>query len=266
MERSDAINYINKALRTSSIEWISLTGGEPMLFPNLIEELIAYASENGMKTELVTNCFWADSPLNAERSLRRLQDAGLDVLNFSADDFHQTNIPFERVRNCYVAGKKLSVKMVVMTSVSKSSNLRLAGISRLLGENIPPPGILDTAPHAAIGIESGFTPIGRGAKIPKEDWLHDDSPEFGGCNSILSDLGVRPNGDLLPCCSAPATLPALHLGSLDDAEFMNLLSDAWKREVFRTLRNRGPAGLVGNLDTSKYVNRCHLCYEVVKDL
>jgi MoaA/NifB/PqqE/SkfB family radical SAM enzyme len=237
-----------------------------MLHPSLVEGLVAYASGRGLKTELVTNCSWAESPERAAGTMKRLRDAGLDVLNLSADDFHQATIPFERVRNGYEAAKRLGIRMVVMTTLSKSSKLRLRDIARLLGDEISPPGGAVPGEHAAIGVESGFTPVGRGASIPQGEWHLDGSPLTGGCEAVLRDIGVRPSGNVLPCCSASATLPGFSAGNLDDWDLTELLDKAWERNIFRVLRESGPTGLLDKPPRGVYVNKCHLCSEALKPI
>ncbi len=263
MSRSDAQDYIDKTSRAGTVEWLSLTGGEPMLYPSLVEGLVAYASGRGLRTELVTNCNWAESPERATGTLKRLRDAGLDVLNVSADDFHQAHVPFERVKNCYDAAKGLGIRMVVMTALGKSSKLRLMDVARLLGDELPPPGEADPARHAAIGVESGFTPVGRGAGIPRKEWCLDGSPLTGGCDALLRDIGIRPSGDVLPCCSASATLPGFSAGNLDDWELQELLDRAWGRNIFRVLSEKGPTGLLDKPPSGVFVNKCHLCHEAL---
>lgn len=257
-----AQDYIDMITGVPTIEWLSVTGGEPMLYPNLVEGVVAYASGRGLRTELVTNCWWAKSPAKAIGTLRRLSDAGLDVLNISADDFHQASIPFERVKVCFDAAKGLGLKIIVMTTVGRTSRIRLADVSRLLGEEIPAPRDVDPAVHFAIGVESPFTPVGKAALLPREEWVVGAEPLSGGCNLVLRDLGLRPDGEVLPCCSAAATLPGFGIGNLNDARLEELLATAWKVDVFRTLRERGPMGLLER-PPADYVNKCHLCYEVL---
>ena len=265
MSRYDAQDYIDKAARLPSIEWISLTGGEPMLYPSLVEGLVAYASGRGLRTELVTNCNWATTQEKAVGTLRRLRDTGLDILNLSADDFHQHTIPFERVRYAYDAAKGLGVKMVMMAALRRGGT-RLADVARLLGDAIPAPGAEDQGNHAAIGIESGFTPVGRGASIPSAEWFLDGTPLTGGCGAVLRDLGVKPSGEVLPCCSASATLPGFSLGNLGDMDLNEVLSEAWERGIFRVLSEKGPMGLHEAPPSGVYVNKCHLCHETLKAL
>lgn len=259
MSRYDAQDYVDKASR-AGVEWISLTGGEPMLYPPLVENLVAYASGRGLRTELVTNCNWADTPDKASGTLRRLMDAGLDVVNVSADDFHQAFVPFERVGHVYAAAKRLGLKMVVMSVLSRGGS-RLSDVAAKLGDEIPPPG--EAEGHAAIGIESGFTPVGRGASLPRGEWHPDASPLTGGCGAVLRDLGVKPSGEVLPCCSASATIPGFGLGNLDDYELGGMLDEAWGSDVFKVLSEKGPTGLIDGPLKGIYVNRCHLCSEVV---
>ncbi len=263
ISREYARNYIDEITRVPTIEWLSVTGGEPMLYPNLAEEIVSYASGRGLRTELVTNCGWAESPTKAMGVLRRLVDVGLDVLDISADDYHQASIPFGRVRACYDAAKGLGIKMVVMTAVGRTSRMRLAEVSRLLGEDIPNPRDADRAVHVAIGVESPFIPVGKAASLPRDEWVVDVEPLSGGCDSVLRDLGLRPSGEVLPCCSAAAALPGFGIGNLNDAGLEELVVSAWEVDIFRILRDRGPMGLVGGSPVG-YVNKCHLCHEVLK--
>jgi hypothetical protein len=264
MSRYDAHDYVDKAAR-AGVGWISLTGGEPMLYPSLVENLIAYASGRGLQTELVTNCNWAKSREKAVGILKRLRDAGLDVLNVSADDFHQAFVPFEEVGFAYEAAKGLGVKIVVLVTRQRGG-VRLSDVACRLGDVIPEPGVPDQAAYASIGIESSFTPVGRGASIPPSEWSLDPLPLTGGCGAVLRDLGVKPSGELLPCCSTSATLPGFSLGNLDDFELEEALRRAWGMDVFRILCEKGPIGLQEKPPQGVYVNKCHLCYETLKVL
>jgi MoaA/NifB/PqqE/SkfB family radical SAM enzyme len=133
MELGEARGYIDQAGEIPSVRWISFTGGEPLLLPEMLRRLIGYASEKGLKTECVTNCFWASTEEEALMHLGRLKDAGLDVINISADDFHQRHIPFDRVRNCYRAAERLGLKVVIMSAVSRSSMMGAREVVKLLG-------------------------------------------------------------------------------------------------------------------------------------
>ena len=272
MRVEDALRYVEEAAELPRMEWISVTGGEPFLLYDEMLRIIRHASELGLKTECVTNCYWAVNQERAEERLNELVEAGLDVINISVDDFHQRFIPFERVENCYEAAKRLGLKVVIQSVYSRGSRLRLDEIIRRLGEE----GIRVLGPRPrgkplyAIAIESGFIPIGRGAMIPREEWPLGSGPVEGPCQVVLRDISISPDGRLLPCCSALGLLPNASIGSLTEKKLGELLEEAMKMEVFRWLREIGPLGIAKrtgfNLDSEGYVNRCHLCYEVLREL
>ena len=270
MKLEEAITYIDQAQEIPSMEWISFTGGEPFLMPEMLLRLVGYASDKGLRTECVTNCFWAKTKEKAEKKLQKLVSSGLDVINISADDFHQRYVPFERVRNCYNAAKRLGLKIVIMCTVSKSSTLNIREVARkldyegirIIGEEKPKPRA------SALGKEMGFIPVGRAAEIPKEEWLIGDGPVEGPCRTVLRDIGIAPSGRVLPCCSAAGLVKGASIGNAKQNTLTNLLKEASKRRLFKILSTEGPVGLSKLLESKRnnyYVNRCHLCYEVLTD-
>jgi hypothetical protein len=265
----EARSYVDQALEIPGVEWVSLTGGEPFLIPETLSKLVAYASGKGLKTECVTNCFWASTPEEAGKTLGALADAGLTVVNISCDDFHQRHIGFDRVENCFKAARELGLKMVIMCATSRSSELGIREIARRLGEDdIHVLG--DGEPRggvSALGVETGFIPVGRGEGIPREELVLGESPVEGPCRSVLRDIGIAPSGKVLPCCSAAAVVGELVLGNAKEARLRRLIEAAEGRLIFRALMERGPLAIMeamGPVSRGYYVSRCHLCYEVVR--
>ena len=260
----EAKNYIEKIREIPTISWLSITGGEPFLYPELVENLIKYSNDSGLKTEIVTNCFWAETREKAFKLLNRLKYAGLNVLNISVDDFHQIWVPFEYVKNTYFTCKDLGIEMVIMTTLMKNSHLNLKVISNLIGDNIPIANETDAGIHWAKGIESPFTPVGRGSKISSKKQLYAKETIDGPCNEVLRDLGITTNGDVLPCCSALSMLDKLKLGNLKNQKLSEILKNAYQRPIFKTLYSNGPKYFVKSISPKKYTNKCHLCYDILK--
>lgn len=270
MTPDEARDYIRQASKIRTVEWISFTGGEPFLQLGMLKELVDLASRKGLRTECVTNCYWAETEKNALKRLRELVDAGLGAINISADDFHQEHIPFERVRNCYRAAKQLGLKIVIMCASSRSSKLRIRDIKKRLGDggiqiigNRSPEGKV-----SALAIETGFVPAGRGAGIPKEEWSIGGSPVMGPCRDVLRDIGIAPSGRVLPCCSAASQVDEAGLGNAKEKRLAELIEEASWRPLFKVLSRDGPEGLaqlLGSRRRAGYVSRCHLCYEVLTD-
>jgi hypothetical protein len=266
MTRREAEGYIEEAASTPSMEWVSFTGGEPFLLPGLVKALIPYAVDRGLRTECVTNCAWATSRAKATDELEELAGLGLDVLNISADDFHQAQIPFERVRSCVDAARELGLKTVIMCATSRSSRLKLNEITRLLGGGVYVLGGARPENFSVIGVESAFTPVGRAAGLRMDERVTGGSIIEGPCEAVLRDIGVRPGGDVMPCCSAASQLEALRVGDISNGGLPELLKAAWERPIFKILTTKGPVGLGGTKDTGygSYVNKCHLCHELLK--
>ena len=270
MELDEAVGYIDQAREIPTMEWISFTGGEPFLLPEMLQSLIAYASERSLMTECVTNCFWAVTEKEAERRLEGLMDVGLDVINISADDFHQHHIPFDRVRNCYESAKHLGLKITIMCAVARSSKLRVREVARLLGDHgiqIVRDKALKKAP-SALAIETGFIPVGRAAEIPEDEWLIGDGPLDGPCKAVLRDIAIDPSGKVLPCCSVAGLTEVAEVGNVKQVRLKKLIDEAGRRVLFKVLSEEGPRGLQRRLGLrcrENFVNRCHLCYTVLKD-
>lgn len=273
MSLGEALGYIDQVSEIPTVEWISISGGEPFLFPEMLKQIILSASRKGLYTECVTNCFWAKSEAATFKTLLPLKDAGLNVLNISTDDFHQTHLPFSFVRNCYQVSRRLGLKIVIMCTVGRSSNLTLDRVACLLGDEdirILGKGHFSAKPITALAVQSGFLPAGRAASIPEDELMLRDSPLHGPCRTVLHDVSISPSGAVLPCCSAGGLVKGFEIGNIGQNQLGEMILKASRNQVFRVLLNEGPESLqrrYGLFFREKgYVNKCHLCYEVLQDV
>ncbi len=255
MTLEQAKMYVDEAAANGA-RWVSFTGGEPFLVYGLLRGLTAYASSRGLLNEAVTNCNWATTRKRALELLSPLKDTGLDTLNMSVDDFHQERIPLERVRNCYEAAKWLELKPVLMIAVKKGSSITADRIGEILedpsiqvlgGERVPNP--------SALAMETHFTPIGRGENISRHELRHSHF-ESEPCRQVLIDIGVRPNGDVMPCCGPLGAQRDAVIGSLEEESLYEILERAWLNPRLREIYETGPRQPDGS-----YVSRCHMCVE-----
>ena len=271
MERDEAFSFIDQAKNIPTLEWISITGGEPFLLQDMLRAVISFATNKSLRTECVTNCFWAESEQKATTILERLQQVGLEVINISADDFHQDRLPFERVLTCYRAAKKLRMKIVIMCTVSRSSTLTASRVVSKLGDrgiHILRRGVSPQEPVRALAIQSGFIPAGRAANIPEQERAIGDGPVNGPCRLVLRDVSIAPSGHVLSCCSALGASDAFSIGNARDEELQTIIHRAANMAPFRILMDEGPDVLlkrIGGVQTRDYVNRCDLCYEAMTD-
>ena len=264
MSLDEAKGYIDQVSRIPSVEWISFTGGEPFLLPNILNDLVEYASVKGIRTECVTNCSWADTLEKTMETLSTLRESGLDVMNISADDFHMEFVPFENIRNCFEAAKTLGLKTVIMSVAQAGGSYRVGEIINLLGpEEIGTPRPKTAEGLSAIAIESGFIPVGRGAEVAPDKLLIGEGKIEGPCHLVLRDIGIDTKGELLACCSAASLQRRGRLDNVVETGIQRLLEDASEQKLFKFLSEQGPSSLADALGIQwkkGFVNRCHLCH------
>ena len=270
MTLEEALSYVDQASEIPSMEWISLTGGEPFLLPELMLDIVGHASSMGLRTECVTNCTWADSMEEAEKGLGSLTDAGFEVVNISSDDFHQEHVPFGNVMNCFKTARELGLKIVIMSAARRNGSLGVDEIARRLGKDDIRILGRETSQHyrySALAVETGFVPVGMGAMLPREEWLIESSPVAGPCRLVLRDVGIDPRGNVLQCCSAASILDNARLGNASDMKLKDILERAGQSPLYKALSERGPSGIARDLGMEiegRFVSRCHLCHEVMR--
>ncbi len=258
MTLEQAKKYIDAAAANGA-RWISFTGGEPFLVYDLLQGLTAYASGKGLHSEAVTNCNWATSNEKALQQMSPLKEDGLDTLNMSVDDFHQETIPLTRVKNCFEAAKRLELKPVLMITVKKKSDITAHRIAALLEDpDIQVLGAEKLPNPSALAMETHFTPVGRGEKTPRHQ-LKLTHVETESCRSMLTDIGVKPNGDVMPCCGPLAAQNDAAIGNLQEESLRYILEKAWDNPWLREIYKKGPRQLDGS-----YVGLCHMCVQAYR--
>jgi hypothetical protein len=252
MTRGQAENIIDQAWSLGA-RWVSFTGGEPFLEYRLLLGLVEYASGKGLYTEAVTNCSWAEDQRLAMDKLRPLADSGLTAINMSVDDFHQEHVPLDSVRHCFEAAKTLNIKPVFMVAVEPGSRITAGSLPRLMGDpSIQVPGEPRLSIPSALAAETPFTPVGRGEEL---EWAHVTTARNHRCDSVLTDIGVKTNGDVLPCCGPLGCRGDAVIGNLGEDALRDVLSRAWGDPRFTKIR----AGFESGAGTA---GRCHACYRL----
>lgn len=256
-ERNEVMNLkmglriIDEAVNLGA-EWISFTGGEPFLELKLLTEMVKYSSESGLKTEAVTNCYWASAPKEALRKLKSLKNQGLDVLNISLDDFHQEYVPIDYIRIAYNLAKSLELKIVIMTTTNKNSKIKANNVPKLLNDekiqNLKGKKILK--PNALL-IETQAIPIGRGKNLSDLEYSLITEVK---CGEVLRDIGISPIGDVYPCCGALAS--RFNIGNVNNQDLKSILKLANEIKLLNSIRN-------GVSVSGAYTSKCHACLSLL---
>ena len=253
---------------------VAFSGGEPTLTGRWLLEAIALATALGLKTQIVTNGWWAKTRTAAERRLRNLVDAGLNEIDFSTGDQHAKYVPVERV----VRGACISVEI----------NLPATIIVELVQERTITKQVLEKSQEVS-EIRAKFPD--RQLNIFQSPWMSLDPSDVqsypdgvlanrenlgsrGGCDDVIQTMTVSPDGMISACCGIGMRLiPELQLGSAYDVTFEEAVSNAENNPILWRLRNVGPEALLelaSRKDASivwenMYAHRCQACIRLFTD-
>jgi len=249
MSQSEVEYYLNEAADNKA-KWISFTGGEPFLVPDLLENSIAYATSLNLYTEVVTNAFWASNMKKAVSTLRSLKARGLDVLNLSVDDFHQENIPIENIRNAFISSKRTGVKTVFLVTLKKNSKITSEYLKEYFSDmKLQKIGAPKIGKTDALVLESPFIPINNAETIGDKPLQIEKTQSQ--CREVLTHIGIKPDGTVLPCCGALSSLEETALGNLKDKSLNSILDKAWLNLKYTNIREK--------IFGTKSIDRCHEC-------
>jgi hypothetical protein len=253
---------------------IVFSGGEPTLLGDDLFAAIAYATERGLLTRVVTNGWWGKTPEKAEEFLDRLVGAGLHEINLSLDDLHQDWIRLESVRNAFHACVKRRFRCLLAHKVLKGARMTRAFLQDYLGVEL-----VEFSPSGTYTPEEECRLISTGVVVPVGPEPEGYSPadltygEFrGSCGSVLRDIIIGANHQFLPCCGiVTKNLPELTFGDLREKRMIDAIDEANQDLMANWLALEGPSAIaefVKREDPSvpferRYTGICHICNEVL---
>jgi MoaA/NifB/PqqE/SkfB family radical SAM enzyme len=263
MSIEEACRWIDQAEALGDLMLVGFSGGEPLLFPENLEDVMAYASSrHGLPSVISTNAFWARTPTEARRRLESLYERGLRQMLLSMDDFHQAWIPLDRVRNALAAAADLHIPTTLQCVVTKTSRRLAEYLDELaLGE----------MPNLTTS-EIPCTPVGFAAdKIPRMEIEQQEGVPADYC-TLFQTLIVRPEGIVHLCCGPTFAIDALTAGNLMETDMAEIIEAAeWDPLLNALALYNGPAHLAktlseagaGDLVQAGYATSCHACHHIL---
>lgn len=106
-------DYINQLAENNPEAHVAFTGGEALIYRDLLLECMAHAKSLGLVSTLVTNGFFGGTVEKAHNTLKELRDAGLVSIAFSADVYHQEFIPLQNLKNAIAEALYMGIKVHV---------------------------------------------------------------------------------------------------------------------------------------------------------
>jgi len=243
---------LEDAKKVGTVEWIFFEGGEPFLYYSLLLEGIQIAKKMGFQVGIVTNAYPLTTKEKAERWLNPLAELNIDSLSISDDTFH-----FGKKRN---TPSKIALKTAEKLGIPTSTIcIQKPFIEAKPGE----------------GLDKGEPVIGGGAMFKGR-----------AVETLTQELPQRRSETLIECPHEDLQSPSrVHIDSYGYVQICQGISigNIWEKSlselvadyevnshpICEPLNKNGPFQLASQYKInheSEYVDECHFCYLIRRDL
>jgi hypothetical protein len=284
---ANIVETVEAAHAANPLQNVVFAGGEPTLLKDLLLDAIAHVSALGICTRVVTNAGWAATPEQARDMVSTLREAGLDEVNYSADDFHLPWIPLENVVNAWQASKGVGfLSVVIALSSGPASKVTPKSMMAALGEEVPLVYDVDgrmqqfppPAPDGTCYLISNTQVyrIGRGRRLRQAYALFptDTAALDGPCPWAIDSAALSAKNHLVACCGIEAEDNlVLDFGHRDEESVPDLVAKANDDPLVLAISALGPSYLMKlakELDPSlsfrpRYSAICEICEDVTSN-
>ena len=240
---------LGEAKKLGTIESVYFEGGEPFLYYPVLNEGVRLSRENGFKTGIVTNCYWATAVEDGELWLGPLSKSGLDDISLSDDEYHNPD------------GGESPAK----TAAKSAGNVGLPASSICIeAPVITKPSDDKGAPV----IGGGALFKGRAVEKLTKGLPTRSLEEFTACEH--EEL-INPKRVHVDCFGHVHVCQGISIGNMWEVPLSRLTRefDAYKHPICGPLSRGGPRALAQEYSVDlkgEFVDSCHYCFEVRKAL
>ncbi|MBO4266232.1 MAG: radical SAM protein [Lachnospiraceae bacterium] len=194
---------IIREAKTMGIRAVGFSGGEPFLYPELLEKGSKIAKEEGMEVNIATNGFWgAWEDDKIDEILKRIRP---NFIGISYDDFHRKFIPedvfFKALSHCYA----LNIKTRVFVADLKDEHAAGRFLMSLDNRRFRVPMFIYPVYRC-----------GRARHMPSEWFLTYKYEDVHITCLSEHAISVLYNGDIYPCCRHQVYESAMKLGNVSN--------------------------------------------------
>jgi organic radical activating enzyme len=107
-------NILTEAKKLGTVDYVAIEGGEPFLYYPIMVKAAKEAANLGFRVEVLSNCYWATCPEDAEEWLLPLAESKRFELTFSSDLYHGESWENEQVKSAVRAANALNVKVGII--------------------------------------------------------------------------------------------------------------------------------------------------------
>ena len=258
-------------LRDKGCRSVHIGGGEPFINFDGLLEVCESAQRNRVAVDYIeTNASWFTDETSVSQKLRKLRAADVDCLLISLDPFHNEFVPYAKVKNLLKCCERNNFGTFVWQSKFERIVRKFdENKTHTLGEYTEKLGadFVKTAADAyGIGYNGRALRILDGKKRPAEYFIN-SSDRCAEKLSSLHHFHVDLNGDFIPpgCIGFKADIFDLcgegsgdGLNEEKHANFLAVTGGGFGR-FYERARSLGFAP-----DSSGYVSKCGLCFDIKK--
>ena len=183
---------LNDVKECKQITDIGITGGEPMLYPALIDRIMEFPFDRNVKISIKTNGFWGKNIEDVEKFIEKYKTK-LSYISLSYDEFHMPFIDIQCLKN------------IIM--VAKSYNISTDVVGCFLKDSMTPGDILNQLGESAYYTKFCYQPViatGSGKLFEENSYiklLDSDNDVLRCVGCIEPNILINPRLEVYPCCS-----------------------------------------------------------------
>lgn len=230
MTDSDISLILSQIKKCTSISRIGITGGEPMLFPELVQGMIDFDFERPVSFSIKTNGFWGSQRKRARAFIEKNKDK-IECLSFSYDEFHKEHISLDSIKSLLDLAWEYRIPTEVVGCFKKDS--------------YSPGNALDDLGEFAYKTTFKYQPVfktGRANDLPESSFfdLYDSSFDDLPCLALRNNSPlITAELDLYPCCSQVIQNTILKVGNLRERTLERCLEDMVHNKLLVELFTKG---------------------------
>jgi pyruvate-formate lyase-activating enzyme len=210
-----------------------MTGGEPLLRPELVREIATAAHAVGTQAVLISGFYFARPDGKIAPNLLRAMLA-VDHVTVSLDQFHEKQVSraavFATIATLLDAGQDVSLQLVGTGAGDPYLKEVTTDLRNFFADRVP-------------ALVARLSPVGRGRMLLRKDVHRDAQPIVAPCSLAAWPL-VGFDGTIVACClqkvvDGPAPAHLL-LGKAPSTQWPAVASAMRDRALLRVLRTYGP--------------------------
>ncbi|MCW2940332.1 MAG: Radical domain protein [Actinomycetia bacterium] len=234
------LRFVRSFTRRDRPDALLLTGGEPLLLPGLVTQIVAAAHDAGTRCAVLTGAFFARSA-RIPAAILSVVDV-VDHFSVSTDAFHEREISrtdvFRLLRQVLDAGTPVSIHTVGAGDDDPYLADLIRDVTRAFGSMVP---ILVNA----------IRPVGRASGLPGLSAAGGGSPDPRRALSCAMAAWpvVAPDGEIVACCNQSVVdrrpVPRhLSLGHVTTDDWAVVRNRVLASPILRAIRTVGPSHIL----------------------